>query len=122
KAEQVMSGRLVARWLDARELPWTARPADPDAAERSVRTAVATAVERRSPYVLLVEKGTFGAASAAPGAADAAPDRTLPSREEALVALTTAIGCDAVIVSTTVMLSRELFDHRARTGSDWCRA
>ena len=119
--QHVKQGRVMARLLDALELPWTVLPADPDAADRAVRTAVATAVERRSPYVLLVEKGTFGAASAAPGAADAAPDRTLPSREEALVALTTAIGGDAVIVSTTGMLSRELFEHRARTGSDGSR-
>jgi phosphonopyruvate decarboxylase len=42
----------------------------------------------------------------------------LPSREQALVALVEAVGDGPVIVSTTGMLSRELYEHRVRSGTD----
>src|SRR5690606_34909581 len=38
------------------------------------------------------------------------------SREDALISMADAVGSDVIIVSTTGMLSRELFEHRKRTG------
>ena len=116
--QHVKQGRVMAPLLDATELPWAVLPKDPAEAERCVKDAVTTAMERSCPYVLMVEKGTFGDPSAkpAPVAADG-----LPSREEALIALVDAVGDGPVIVSTTGMLSRELFEYRVRTGGDGSR-
>jgi phosphonopyruvate decarboxylase len=113
--QHVKQGRVMARLLDALELPWAVLPKEPADAEQALKTAVTTALGRASPYLLMVEKGTFGE----PGAT-AAPPRAAgrPSREEALVALAEAVGDQAVIVSTTGMLSRELFEHRVRTGTE----
>lgn len=113
--QHVKQGRVMAPLLHSLELPWSVLPKEPGAAEQCLKGAVATAVAGSCPYVLMVEKGTFGEPSAAP---DPTAQADLPSREEALTALVAAVGDDAVIVSTTGMLSRELFEHRVRTGGD----
>lgn len=111
--QHVKQGRVMAPLLDALELPWTVLPKDPGEAERCVKDAVATSVERGCPYVLMVEKGTFAAPA---GAAEPPADPSLPAREEALAALVEQVGDGPVIVSTTGMLSRELFELRIRSG------
>jgi phosphonopyruvate decarboxylase len=106
-------GRIMPALLDALELPWSVLPSEEDAAADAVRQAVAHSVASGTPYVLLVEKETFGrAGTAVPG-----PESALPTREEALNALTAELGSGQVVVSSTGMLSRELYEYRERTGS-----
>jgi phosphonopyruvate decarboxylase len=111
--QHVKQGRVMTPLLDALELPWSVLPADPDAADHRLKEAVATTVERRCPYLLVVEAGTFGAPTTEPPPAGPV---TAASREQALVALVEAVGTGPIVVSTTGMLSRELFEHRVRTG------
>ena len=113
--QHVKQGLVMAPLLDALELPWATLPKDAADSELCVKHAVATAIDRESPFVLMVEKGTFADAAVVEPAAPAGAEA---SREDAVVALTQAVGHDAVIVSTTGMLSRELFEHRQRSGSD----
>jgi phosphonopyruvate decarboxylase len=111
--QHVKQGRVMTALLDALELPWTVLPHDQAAAEAAMTEAVKTALDRETPYVVLVEKGTFADATVAvaePGG------ESLTSREDALIALTDAVGPDVAIVSTTGMLSRELFEYRQREG------
>lgn len=110
--QHVKQGRVMAPLLEALELPWAVLPTEPAEAEQCLKRAIATAVERTCPYVLMVEKGTFRSASARPAAT--ATDG-LATREQALTALVDAVGEAAVIVATTGMLSRELFEYRVRT-------
>ena len=112
--QHVKQGRVMAPLLDALDVPWTVLPRDPSGAERCVKDAVAVAVERGCPYVLMVERGTFGEPDPAPP--PPAPYQVLASRERALVAVVEAVGDGPVIVSTTGMLSRELYEYRVRTG------
>jgi phosphonopyruvate decarboxylase len=114
--QHVTQGRLMPTLLDALEVPWAVLPREPAAVERCVKDGVAAAVARGRPCALLVEKGTFAAAAGAPGAPAAAAHEGLASREEALAALVDAVGPEALIVSTTGMLSRELFALRAARG------
>jgi phosphonopyruvate decarboxylase len=110
--QHVKQGRVMAGLLDAMQLPWAVLPAGPAAAEQAVATALETATGRSCPYLLLVEKGTF---------AESIPERQEKrgaSREEALIALVEAVGDGPVIVSTTGMLSRELFEYRVHSGRD----
>lgn len=112
--QHVKQGRVMEALLDAIELPSSVLPRDPGAAESTMAEAVKVAVDRNSPYVVLVEKGTFADANvplqSAPGA------EGLASREAALISMADAVGSDAIIVSTTGMLSRELFEYRERSG------
>jgi len=118
--QHVKQGRVMEALLDAMELPWAVLPRDDDTVEACLSEAVSTARAQSSPYVLMVEKGTFAEASAA----DKAPDSStagLASREDALAALIDALGDGTVNVSTTGMLSRELFEYRERAGGSGAR-
>jgi phosphonopyruvate decarboxylase len=116
--QHVKQGRVMEALLGALDIPWSVLPTDEAEAARSVREAVASARSLESPYVLLVEKGTFAPATGpAPSPAGSSEDRqaaALPSREEALVALLEVIGDGGVQVATTGMLGRELFEYRQR--------
>ena len=116
--QHVKQGWIMTELLDALELPWEVLPADQDDAEECLAEAVEEAQQHLTPYVILVEKGTFSEAPPTP--AEASGDE-LASREEALTALVEALGDDTVNVSTTGMLSRELFELRERTGGDGSR-
>lgn len=113
--QHVKQGRVMEALLDALELPHAVLPRDEDAARKVMAEAVATARTGSRPYVVLVEKGTFGDGATVDAAA---PAEELASREEALAAVVEALGPDTVNVSTTGMLSRELFEHRQRAGQD----
>jgi phosphonopyruvate decarboxylase len=117
--QHVKQGRVMEALLDALDLPWAVLPRDPDGADVTMADAVKTALDGDTPYVVLVEKGTFADADVTPPAVEASAG--LPSRADALVALADAVGPDAVIVSTTGMLSRELFEHRERESADGSR-
>ncbi|MQA60877.1 MAG: phosphonopyruvate decarboxylase [Actinophytocola sp.] len=112
--QHVKQGRIMTELLDALDLPWVMLPQNPDEADAAMAAAVKTALDQHTPYVVLVEKGTFGDAGVSlpeiPGTAN------LPSREDALITAADAVGPDAVIVATTGMLSRELFEYRERAG------
>jgi phosphonopyruvate decarboxylase len=111
--QHVKQGRIMEGLLDALDLPWAVLPHEPAAAEATMAEAVKTAMDASTPYVVLVEKGTFADFVAEP---PAPRSEARPSREEALVAMADAVGPDAIIVSTTGMLSRELFEYREREG------
>ncbi|QSB15224.1 phosphonopyruvate decarboxylase [Natronosporangium hydrolyticum] len=126
--QHVTQGRVMTALLDAMELPWSVLPTEPGAATEAVADAVRSAVARSGPSVLLVEKNTFTAPAALPadhervdgptGRVDEPAHDRRVSREEALTGLVAAVGAGPVIVATTGMLSRELFELRARTGAD----
>jgi phosphonopyruvate decarboxylase len=111
--QHVKQGRIMEALLDALDLPWAVLPPEPAAAEATMAEAVKTAMDASTPYVVLVEKGTFADFVAEP---PVPRSEARPSREEALVAMADAVGPDAIIVSTTGMLSRELFEYREREG------
>lgn len=107
-------GRIMPELLNSLELPWSVLPQETDPAAKAVREAVSRSMELSTPYVLLVEKGTFTPAGTT--VRDSASG--LPSREEALIALADRLGAGRVVVSSTGMLSRELAEYRERTGTD----
>jgi phosphonopyruvate decarboxylase len=81
---------------------------DPDGI---TRWAVQEARTRPGPVVLAVRKGTF---ALMPGKAEAA--ESYPKREDAIDAVLDAAGASAIVVSTTGMASREVFECRERRG------
>lgn len=109
--QHVKQGRVMEALLDALKLPWAVLPHEPALAEATLTEAVKTATNLCTPYVILVEKDTF---AELPAEASASRHGELASREEALVTVAESVGVDAIIVSTTGMLSRELFEYRER--------
>ena len=116
--QHVTQGRVMTSMIDGMDLPWARLPRSPLEAAEVVAEAVRTAVDEATPYVLLVEKDTFEPATRRPTPSDAATTTTTTTttREAALAAVLEHIADDAAIVSTTGMLSRELFELRNATG------
>lgn len=112
--QHVKQGRVMLAMLDAMEIPYFVLDGDEERDLAAATQAVALTRERTTPVALVARKSTFEADTQA--RSYALPDAaTLPSREDALVAIAEHLG-DATIVSTTGMLSRELFEHRVRSG------
>jgi phosphonopyruvate decarboxylase len=107
-------GKVMAALLDSIELPWSVLPHDERDATEAVRKAVAICRSSCAPYLFLVEPGSFDLAQVDRAAAQP----SLPTREQALIALAGQVGSGCVVVSSTGMLSRELFEHRRRAGDD----
>lgn len=80
----------------------------------AVAGALAQAKDLSAPVALVVEKGFFGDYSLQDKNADIAPLR----REEAIEAVLRALPPEAVVVSTTGMISREVYETRIRLGQD----
>lgn len=109
--QHVKQGRVMVQLLDALEIPHFVLPQDEPAALEVAARARDAAVASSGPVAILVEAGTF-APPESPGEAPRLAE-DLPSREEALVAFSEAVGDAGVIVCTTGMLGRELFEYRA---------
>jgi len=118
--QHVTQGRVTPAMLDAMEVPWEELTADVDDVDVLVRRAADRAVRREGPAVILVRKGAFGpgpAPAPAPAPSDHATAASdAPSREAALGSVVAAVPGDALVVSTTGMLSRELFELRVARG------
>lgn len=119
--QHVKQGRVMEAMIAAMDLPCAVLPRQQQEAEACLTQAVRLASERSSPFLVLVAKDTFAPAPRSVDApvVDDTPSR--PSREEALGALMDRLGDDTINVSTTGMLSRELFELRQRTGRDASR-
>ncbi|HWL54497.1 MAG TPA: phosphonopyruvate decarboxylase [Chthoniobacteraceae bacterium] len=105
-------GRITPDMLAALEIPAAILPDTLEDAVETVRAAVAAAKSRNAPQALLVRKGTF----------ESYRLRHHPSnplamvREDAVKRVLGTIEDSAVVVSTTGMTSREVFEYRESAG------
>lgn len=110
--QHIKQGRVMLALLDAMEIPYLTLSGDPEEAERNLAEAVARARSGSCPVAIVVRKGTFS-----PYRLASASDTDQPmTREEAIRALVESIEGDAAVVSTTGMISRELYEIRCERG------
>jgi phosphonopyruvate decarboxylase len=109
--QHVHMGRVTLATLGAIGMPHVVLPADPDDAEAVLGALFADVRAKRAPHAIVVRKGTF-AKYALP---EAAPRYRL-TREQAIARFVEALEPDAVVVATTGMPSRELFELRRARG------
>ena len=110
--QHVKMGRICPDVLDALEIGHEVLPDELDAAAEVISRALETARAKASPVALLVRKGTFTKYKL-----QSIVDPDLPmTRELAIEHFVGAVPSQALIVSTTGMPSRELFEHRERRG------
>ncbi|NVK56715.1 MAG: phosphonopyruvate decarboxylase [Alteromonadaceae bacterium] len=107
--QHVHQGRVTEAMLASMEVPVWVLSKDPDTARNQTNEAVATARRLNAPVAILVEKGTFDSYSMS----NEKPALTL-KREDAIIAAAAQVEDNGVIVCTTGMPSRELFEYRAR--------
>lgn len=104
-------GRVMLATLDAMEIPYAVLPDDEAEVIKIVSNAVTTARAISGPYALIVQKGLFAPYQLQ----KKAPDSYALRREDALKMVLDSLSENAVVVSTTGMTSREVFEHREAT-------
>lgn len=107
--QHLKQGRVMTALLDALEIPWHKIDAETPNSEDIINSAIKKAVESKTPVALLVSKGTFG-----PYKLKKTDLSSFPmNRESAIKAIVEDLQDTDLVVSTTGMASRELYEIRA---------
>lgn len=106
--QHIKQGKITTGLLNVMGIDFTVLSKEEDEAEVQIKKAVAYMQETRQCYAFVIEKDTFDAYTFQNIERN---DLTI-SREEAIRTVTAALGVKDVIVSTTGMISRELFEYR----------
>lgn len=112
--QHVKQGRINEALIESLEISYDVLSDELEEAKSQVETAVAYMRKHQSPYILLVRKGTFEAYQMRKTVDIQSFEM---SREEALKAVIDRLDANDVVVSTTGMTSREVFEKRAADGS-----
>lgn len=111
--QHVKMGKVTLPLLKTLGIPFEILPDNLADAEASLQRALHSMRTRRAPYALVVRKGTFAPCKLK---REPAPEPPL-SREAAIAQILQTLGDRAVIVSTTGMASREVFELREKSGT-----
>ena len=112
--QHVKQGKVTTGLLNTMGINYTVLSKDEDKAYAQIREACAYMTRRNECYALVIEKDTFEAYTLQ---TKVNSGLTL-AREEAIEMAVSCLQEDAVVVSTTGMISRELFEIRERRGED----
>lgn len=116
--QHLTQGRVTRPMLDAIGVEAMVLPGAESEALPLLRDALALAAERSAPVALVAGAGTFGPYVRAVESGPAPPMGTPALRREEAVQIVAEELDDAVVVSTTGMASRELFEFRRARGED----
>lgn len=105
--QHVKQGKVTTGLLNTMGINFDVLSKDEDKAEKQIAKAV-EALNRKEVYALVIEKDTFDAYILQ----NVEKNDLTMSREEAIQAVAGALGAKDAIVSTTGMISRELFEYR----------
>lgn len=106
--QHVKQGKVTTGLLNVMGIDYTVLSKEEDKAEAQISKAVDEMQRTKECYALVIEKDTFDTYTLQNVEKN---DLTL-SREEAIQTVAAALGPKDVIVSTTGMISRELFEYR----------
>ena len=115
--QHVKQGKVTISLLETLGIPTEILPDDEAAALELTRKMVERAKAESCPVALVVRKGLFAEYKLQNKKPDIA---TLP-REQAIEGVLKALPKDAVVVSTTGMISREVYETRERLGQNHSR-
>jgi phosphonopyruvate decarboxylase len=109
--QHIKQGKVTCSLLESMNIPYAVLENTEDGANNQIESCFKTITETGSPYAFVIRKDTF------------AP-YTLQKKEEYAAVMTRkeaideiAVNRDGIIVSTTGMISRELYELRERTGA-----
>ena len=115
--QHVKQGKVTISLFETLGIPTEILPDDDESAADVTRRMVEKAKAESRPVALIVRKGLFAEYKLQNKKADIA---ALP-REQAIEEILKALPEDAVVVSTTGMISREVYETRERLGQDHSR-
>ena len=105
-------GRVMLPMLEAMELPYSILGPDVDHAETLLKDALAYVRKSSAPFALVIKKGTFKPFTVS---RVEKPEFQL-SREEAIQQVIDVLEESDIVVSTTGMPSREVYEYRGKKG------
>ena len=106
--QHVKQGKITLPLLETMGIPYAVLDKEETSAQEQILKAIEYIKATNEAYAIVIEKDTFDTYKLPSAVA------TLPlSREEAIQQVAGSIGKKDVIVSTTGMISRELFEYRA---------
>lgn len=106
--QHVKQGKVTTGLLNVMGIDYTVLSKEEDKAEVQIKKAVTYMQATKQCYALVIEKDTFDAYTLQ----NVEKNDFTMSREEAIQIVAAALGDKDVIVSTTGMISRELFEYR----------
>lgn len=110
--QHVKQGKVTTGILNTMGIDYTVLSKEEGMAERQISQAVSFMKQTNECYAFVIEKDTFE-----PYTLQNEPESKLTiSREEAIEMVVSQLPSNAVVVSTTGMISRELFEIRERRG------
>ena len=107
--QHVKQGKVTTGLLNVMGIDYTVLSKEEDKAEAQIKKAVAYMQATKQCYALVIEKDTFENYQLS--TVNSQLELSL-SREEAIQTVAAALGAKDCIVSTTGMISRELFEYR----------
>jgi len=108
--QHVKQGKITLELVKTLGIPVEILPDSLDPAREVMDRAQTHIRENGAPYCVIIRKGTFEPYAIQ----NRRPDEYQLTREAAIISILDALPDDAVVVSTTGMTSREVFEHRAR--------
>lgn len=106
--QHVKQGKVTTGLLNVMGIDYTVLSKDENRAETQIDKAVSFMKATKQCYALVIEKDTFDAYTLQ----NIEENNLTMSREDAIQTVAAALGDKDVIVSTTGMISRELFEYR----------
>ena len=110
--QHVKQGKVTTGLLNVMGIDYTVLSKEEDKAEAQIKKAVEYMQATKQCYALVIEKDTFDAYTLQ----NVEKNDLTMSREEAIQTVAAALGEKDCIVSTTGMISRELFEYRTSKG------
>lgn len=110
--QHIKQGKVTTGLLNVMGIDYTVLSKEEDKAEAQIKRAVSHMQATKQCYALVIEKDTFEAYTLQ----NIEQNNFSMSREEAIEKVVDSLPANAVVVSTTGMISRELFEIRNRRG------
>lgn len=110
--QHVKQGKVTTGLLNTMGINYTVLSKDEEAAAKQIKTAVDYMLKTNECYALVIEKDTFDTYTLK----NKVESGLTLAREEAIETVVEALPSTAAVVSTTGMISRELFEIRERKG------
>ena len=110
--QHVKQGKVTTGLLNVMGIDYTVLSKEEDKAEAQIKKAVSYMQATKQCYALVIEKDTFDAYMLQ----NVEKNDLTMSREEAIQTVAASLGEKDCIVSTTGMISRELFEYRSSKG------
>lgn len=112
--QHITQGAITLSQLEALRIPYSILPVETEAAIDCLEKALQTLHDQR-PYALIVRKGSFSKYIRT--AKEDTERKSSLSRENAIRQIAASLHERDIVVSTTGMISRELFEYRADTNN-----